>query len=405
LSSQAADKTGPREALLEFRILRNDSLWVADAWRMQLAAGQPSASQPQSHLADVLRYVATPGRYHVELTAKDLGSKATQQKAELDIQIAPVQQTELWMSDVELAATIRKEESDSAGRAFHKNQLLVIPQPDRTYSAQRPMLFYYVEIYNLLENAPGDNYQVKTYVSDTQGKMISEVRGRTIRKSKSMNYSVEVGSLHLGKLAAGDYVMNIEVLSADDQRLGNTAKPFAMLAVPAVPAAASLPAEFLARFAAMTEKQVEKEFKQAAYIMSSEEQQMYGQLTNLEAKKQFLAEYWWRRDPSPATPENEFYGEYLRRIDYANKNLRSFAREGWQTDRGRVYILYGVPSDIEFFPSSENTRPYERWRYDNLEGGVEFIFIDRTGFKEYRLVHSTKVGEIKDPDWTRLLSN
>jgi len=48
-------------------------------------------------------------------------------------------------------------------------------------------------------------------------------------------------------------------------------------------------------------------------------------------------------------------------------------------------------------------KPYEIWHYYNLQGGVIFVFGDRTGFGSYELLHSTLVGEIKNEEWMYLL--
>ena len=42
---------------------------------------------------------------------------------------------------------------------------------------------------------------------------------------------------------------------------------------------------------------------------------------------------------------------------------------GWKTDRGRIFILYGEPSEIERFPNQMDTKPYEIWHYNDIEGG------------------------------------
>ncbi len=402
LSLRQANGDTLREAILDLRILHNDSLWATNAWRMQLSAKKSSPNQIDNRTIDLLRYIAGPGRYHVELTIRDASNQITQ-KAALNLQVEPMPPANLWMSDIKLAAAIRQEKPDSLEQVFYKNNFVVVPQPDRSYSSIKPLLFYYLENYNLA-GAPGASYKVKCYVTDLQGNVLNNVRGRTMTKPKNMEASVEVGSLHLGGLLPGEYLLNVETLSADDSVLGKQSKPFYMLASTSMSA---LPAVrmTMGKFAGMTDKEIEAEFKKAVYICSKEEQKMFEELRTLEGKKQFLAELWGRRDPTPSTPENEFYTEYQRRLEYANESLRSFARAGWQTDRGRAYIVYGPPSDIERFPSSDANRPYERWQYDNIDGGVEFIFIDRTGFKEYRLVHSTKFGEISDSNWTRLLPN
>jgi GWxTD domain-containing protein len=402
LRAHLVDSSGFREAMFDLRILHNDSLWAADAWRIQVPAGKSLANQLENRLIDARRFIAPPGRYQVELVVKDISSETSQQ-ARHDFQLTLVPPTGLQMSDLQLAAMIRQEEPDNQRPALYKNRLFVLPEPDRAYTSERPMLFYYFEIYNVLANVPGEIYEVKCYVSDASGNVVNQVRGRTTKRAKGKDASVEVGSLHLGALPAGRYWLHAEVLAADAQILSKQSKSFVMQGVGG--AAAAMPAETMQLFAPMSEAQIATAFKQAAYIMTGEQKLTYQQLNDLEAKKRFVAEFWWRHDPTPATVQNEFYLEYLRRIAYANDKLRSFAREGWQTDRGRVYLVYGPPSDIDYFPSTESAKPYERWFYENLEGGVEFIFIDKTGFREFRLVHSSKVGEINDPNWTNQLTN
>jgi len=72
---------------------------------------------------------------------------------------------------------------------------------------------------------------------------------------------------------------------------------------------------------------------------------------------------------------------------------------GWKSDRGRVYIMYGAPDDIERNVNAMDTYPYEIWRYNQYEGGVLFVFLDKNNSGMYQLVHSTKEGELSDPNW------
>jgi hypothetical protein len=94
---------------------------------------------------------------------------------------------------------------------------------------------------------------------------------------------------------------------------------------------------------------------------------------------------------------------YLQRILSADQRFRALGRAGWRTDRGRVLALYAEPDEVERFPSSQDSKPYEVWRYYSIENGVEFTFVDRSGFGEHTLVHSTKRGELQDTEWQRFL--
>lgn len=77
--------------------------------------------------------------------------------------------------------------------------------------------------------------------------------------------------------------------------------------------------------------------------------------------------------------------EYYRRIDHANRNFEAYRREGWQTDMGMVYVSLGPPDYIDRHPFAVDSKPYEVWDYYNLNR--QFVFIDYTGFGDYRLVN------------------
>jgi hypothetical protein len=91
----------------------------------------------------------------------------------------------------------------------------------------------------------------------------------------------------------------------------------------------------------------------------------------------------------------------MRRATVADEQFGTLNRKGRETDKGRIFCLYGEPSDIEHYPSDIETRPHEIWHYDDIEGRVIFIFADYYGFSDMSLIHSTKQGELYDPDWRR----
>lgn len=137
-----------------------------------------------------------------------------------------------------------------------------------------------------------------------------------------------------------------------------------------------------------------------AYIIAPEEREAFKHLNTDEEREQFIEQFWLRRDPTPDTVENEFREEHYRRIAYTNERFSS-GKPGWRTDRGRIYIMWGPPDEIESHPSggsymrppeegggTTSTFPFEKWRYRYLEGvGQEVIleFVDPTMSGEYRL--------------------
>ena len=89
-----------------------------------------------------------------------------------------------------------------------------------------------------------------------------------------------------------------------------------------------------------------------------------------------------KRDPTPNTERNELMEEYYNRVAYANKHFSHYL-DGWKTDMGMVYIIFGTPSNIERHPFDIDAKPYEVWTY--YEHSREFVFVDATGFGDYRL--------------------
>ncbi|MFZ0453083.1 MAG: GWxTD domain-containing protein [Ignavibacteriaceae bacterium] len=99
-----------------------------------------------------------------------------------------------------------------------------------------------------------------------------------------------------------------------------------------------------------------------------------------------LFNYWKRFDPTPETAYNELMKEYYTRIDYSMKNFSSISgRKGIDTDRGKIFILYGKPSETER-SSNQLGKVVETWVYKNPYR--KFIFVDETGTGEYKLKNS-----------------
>ncbi len=94
--------------------------------------------------------------------------------------------------------------------------------------------------------------------------------------------------------------------------------------------------------------------------------------------------FWRQYDPTPNTPYNEKENEYFERIAYAQEHF-SFGDKGWRSDRGRIYVKFGPPDEIQSRPYELSTKPYEIWYYYRLN--LKFIFYDRHGFGEYILMN------------------
>lgn len=137
-------------------------------------------------------------------------------------------------------------------------------------------------------------------------------------------------------------------------------------------------------------------------ILSAGELAAWKKLQTNEEREKFIEDFWYRRDPDPDTNENEYREAYYERVAYVNEHFSSGV-PGYKTDRGRIYLKYGKPDEIDSHPAggryereasegsgSTSTYPFERWFYRNIPGrsGADIEFVDPTGTGEYRLARN-----------------
>lgn len=142
-----------------------------------------------------------------------------------------------------------------------------------------------------------------------------------------------------------------------------------------------------------------------APIITEAELAAWKKLRTDEEREAFIGTFWRLRDPDPDTEENEYREGYYERLAYVNERF-SAGRPGHLTDRGRIYLVWGKPDEIESHPSggsyqqpsyhggeSVTTYPFEVWFYrylPNVGSGLEIEFVDRSGSGDYRLASDYK---------------
>ena len=137
--------------------------------------------------------------------------------------------------------------------------------------------------------------------------------------------------------------------------------------------------------------------EEVRWIITQPERADFLKLATDQQRDDFVVAFWARRDP-PGAPENQFKHEHYRRLAFANRHFASNT-PGWRSDRGRIYIVYGPPDQIEHLSALEDDKawlandgmreafPSEIWRYDHVRNVVEvkFLFVDHCKCGDYRL--------------------
>lgn len=153
-----------------------------------------------------------------------------------------------------------------------------------------------------------------------------------------------------------------------------------------------------------------------AYIITPAEKEVFLKLESNKERDLFIDEFWRQRDPTPGTPRNELKEEHYNRIQFVNERFGKLSPlKGWQTDRGKTYIILGSPNHVEKFHTID-TYPIELWYYhgDPKLGQppvFRLLFLRRGGAGEYELYSTMSDGPkdlvhfvLNDPDQKTMLS-
>ena len=360
-------------------------------------------SSANKGLIGVLGFVITHGVYRLNVTGGDAVNTEHKKSITDYLNVAPLWKNKVAISDLQFATRIIPD-SPNKKSIFYKNTFEVIPSIINVFGEGQPVLFYYMELYNL-QSLPKSDIKLESVVYNSKGKIVS-TKIKTI--DNKINSRVEVGTVVINKYPTDSYTLT-EALLDSAANIGISSSKRFYVYNPSVAQSdtnynnntSSLASEFNV----MSEDEIDNIFNESKYIATNNEIKQYKSLETLEGKRKFLYEFWKARDTKPETSMNEAYEDYMNRVQKCNERFSNMGREGWKSDRGRVFLLYGEPSEIERFPNQQNTKPYEVWHYNDIQGGVIFIFADLTGFSQYTLIHSTMRGELRDDNWMQRITS
>jgi len=371
---------------------------VLKSFKVPVVLKDTSGNAKDFKLTGQINILLDAGLYEFRINASDLSDVSRNFTANETVTLKPFPDADVSMSTIQLGTSIVK--STDVDNIFYKNTLEVTPNPSGLYGNNIATLFYYLELYNLTVSQLGEKYKVIASIADQDGRDIKTSSKLYDVKADS---KVEFGSFDVSGLPSNRYLFQVKLIDAKEQELIRAFKYFYIFSSDTTSTLHNLSdienEYLLSEYPKMKEETVEEEFKKAIYIMSDIQKNQFEGLTSVDEKRMFMFKYWKLINSIISKKE------YFARLDFATKNFRSDFRDGWKTDRGRVYAIYGKYDDIDRFPYEGSTRAYEVWTYNKLQGGIIFVFIDMSaGFGDYVLVHSTAQNELRDDSWQDKLS-
>ena len=350
-------------------------------------------------LVGIIGFILNDGIYKCDIIGKDAIESKKQRSITEILEVNPFYQLGIAMGDIQLASNIIQG-SDNTSSIFYKNTYEIMPMPTGTFGENQPVLFYYTELYNV-KSQDDSKLRIDQHIINSRGQVVNQ-KSKLI--SRSLDSRVEVGTVMTYKLPTDTYTLVLSLIDSTANYGVSSSKKF-FVYNPSVEYVDTFKTQgsnlVVGMFGVMSEEELDDFFEKSRYIASDPEIEKYENLTAENAKRQYLSNFWKARDEDPSDDMNHYLKDYIRRIKESNLKYKALSKEGWKTDRGRVYLIYGQPNDIDRYPNQTETRPYEIWNYYDIEGGVQFVFGDITGFSDYQLLHSTKRGELRDDRWQR----
>jgi GWxTD domain-containing protein len=402
LTQTVEDGVSVVKALMHIQIqnTETDELVVNKDWKLVQPVVALSSAEKSKALLGALGFILKKGEYTVNISVKDEINDNIKKAFTENEYVSPFYSHGFVISDIELASRIINDNTNTQS-IFYKNTLEVFPNPSILYSYLNPVLFYYSEIYGLNVGDNKNPLELIKVIINSNNQVIDQKKKSISREQESI---VEIGFFNLIKEPTDTYTLVLSLSDSVSKKTIVSSKKFFFVNpdVVATNRLDNLQSDYMSsEFAVYLDEECDDLFAKSKIIASSKEIDEYESLDSLNHKRDYLFKFWQRRDNNPNTQVNEFKKEFFERINTANARYKTMSNEGYKTDRGRVFLKLGEPDEIDRHPNETDTKPYEVWYYNQVEGGVVYIFADLTGFNYYELLHSTKRGELRDDNWQR----
>ncbi len=362
-----------------------------------------SAKDPKPNFVDLQRIPAPNGDYMLELTIVDKNSSdsgfSSKQKISINYPVESVS-----ISDIELLETFTASTADSK---LSKSGYDLVPYISDYFPETMESIKFYCEIYNTKLLLGDDQFLVRYAIINDNNKQVLN----DLSVSKKMNTSevnVLLGELPLNQVNSGNYTLSIEVRNKSNEVMARKSvffqRSYKAIVKEIAPDADFSVFDIENTFVApIANKDSLKEYIASLYPISGNMDRKIArtqlQIADVKSMQQYFYYFWSRQDK--IHPEQRWL-EYKTEVDKVNSVYGTQIRKGYDSERGRVYLKYGMPNTIELGENDPNTFPYEIWQYNSIgtQTNRKFVFYSRDrSSNEYVLLHSDVTGEVSAYDW------
>lgn len=362
------------------------------------------------NIIDLRRYSLKNGSYQIEIKLTDL-LRTSEHFVYTDSFVVIENLTKPTLSDIQLVDTVFQSTRQDV---FQRNGNIQIPLCANFLDENRKQIIYYAELYQPKQDS---NWLI---VTASVSRHEFEPPLHQIKHSDTVRYapiSLLYGHLSLNTLPSGNYFLNIVVENLEEQTIAKKSLFFQL--INAKPATLTMPKEtdtgnkkeetqdtylnlnktFLAKY---TPAQIRAILKMILPIATPNERnniRTFLKKPDDIYSRYFVYNFWLSRNK--IKPE-EAWKEYTTKVKEVNRLFGSSMLQGYESERGIIYLKYGAPDDRMVVNNESGALPYEIWQYNSLPKATNALFLFyRPGLvtNDYRLLHSTVPGEMINKNW------
>lgn len=359
---------------------------------------------------DIKRYGMDAGSYQIEVSINDVNetdnSKSFQQKFDIGFEQGRVNQ-----SDIQLLTSLRKAGEGMAHSHLTKGGYIFEPLPSQFLDRYSERLIFYNEIYDT-DILVGEDFLVSYFLEELSGEKTSGAKGLVHKRKSPAEIVPMLQQVDISQLPSGNYNLVVEVKNKSGELLTKKSISF-QRSNPYLDQGQKdivLDEEELSR--EFVGKMSLEELRYGLKAIAMQVDKTDGEVLNLiisegkmAAMRLYLFSFWARENP--VSPETAFKN-YMSVAKAIDKKFQGGFGYGFETDRGYVYMKYGVPNDVVTVEDEQDAPPYEIWFYSQFpqtsQNNVKFIFYNPDlATNGHELLHSNARGEINNPNWEVLL--
>jgi GWxTD domain-containing protein len=385
---------------VQYIIRQGDKVMKSDAYRLRSPFMRDSIIED---FYEIKRIPLDPGKYSLELTLTDLYGGNEAVTTFLDLDIADYRD-KMSLSNIETAEVIVPVKNESI---FTKSGYDIIPRISNYYSTQAENIPVYLEVY-APKTADKNVFGLKQSILDQKTKTELESFTRFSKVEVDQVQPV-IKVIDISKLPSGEYILQFSLMDRENKELSTTEyffERFTEMEYEPVTTEnivldpnfqASITDDSLAYFVeSLIPISKPAEIKNIITLLKTKDKALY---------RKYIQSYWYNSTGGTRVYDN--WMTYKTQVWMVERLFSTNYTAGFETDRGRVYLQYGPPSNVITRENSPSDYPYEIWRYDKIKNfsNKRFVFYNPDLVNNtYRLLHSDMQGEMQNYRWQQQLA-